>query len=151
MERLVRHGRQALNGGPGDRRAIVRTMVTRLSGGVRHRAGRLLDRAALKPADSKPDQSGKAAWHQAQTAAGEAYRMQPYFGRVLVIRATLLSSEEAGLYELTQAWGWENLALGPFEIHDFACDHMDLLREPVLAEVAARTAQSLRAADDAIA
>ena len=93
----------------------------------------------------------ESPWQRAQARAGSEYHMQPYTGRILVVRATRFAISESLLYELSPAWGWEQLARGPFELADHECDHMDLIREPRLSQVVEQTASWLCAADEACA
>jgi amino acid adenylation domain-containing protein len=70
--------------------------------------------------------------HHANRAAAAQYVLQPYPGKVTLIRATVKPLEGSDPHA-----AWKDLA-GTLEVHEIASDHYDILLEPQVHGLAAR-------------
>jgi thioesterase domain-containing protein len=93
-----------------------------------------------------PGERGRiqARVHLAGMRARARYGPRPFHGRVLLVRSR---DERVFRTKLPQD-GWAGAMLGPCEIVDVPHWHFDLLQEPAVSELAERTAEFLRRADD---
>ncbi len=145
--RLGEAMRRIVFGRERSREAIIGSFLPHYSGRVRHHLSSARRWLANDRNGNRSAPREATPWHRAQSRAGEEYRMKPYAGNMLVARATRFPISEALLYQLTPRWGWEKFARGPFELADFDCEHMQMITEPRLSEVAAKTAAWLREMD----
>jgi thioesterase domain-containing protein len=75
----------------------------------------------------------------ANRRAKRAYRLQPYPGKITYFRS------REGKYGArpNSRDGWEQLALGGFEVHEIPGDHHTMLEEPHVRVLAAKLASCL--------
>jgi thioesterase domain-containing protein/acyl carrier protein len=121
--RLAAHLHQMRRHGLGHLRAVLRTRLDRV-------------RFARDLALSGPEQVNGAALVWANVRAVEAYRPEPYLGRIAVFRAadSFWDSPAA----LASCLGWEPVARGGIEMHDIPGDHLTILQTGNVERIAAQ-------------
>jgi thioesterase domain-containing protein len=121
--RLAAHLHQMRRRGLGHLRAVLRTRLDRV-------------RFARDLALSGPEQVNGAALVWANVRAVEAYRPEPYLGRIAVFRAadSFWDSPAA----LASCLGWEPVARGGIEMHDIPGDHLTILQTGNVERIAAQ-------------
>jgi amino acid adenylation domain-containing protein len=120
--KLAAHGRELRRRGLAHLRAVMRTRLEKV-------------RFARDLALAGPDRVNGAALVWANVRAVEAYRPEPYLGRIAVFRAadSFWDSPEA----IASALGWEPVARGGMSLHDIPGDHLTILEPGNVAHVAA--------------
>jgi thioesterase domain-containing protein len=108
---------------PGFLAERLTNLCTEVVGGVAYRWSRRLQRPLL-PAFR--DRRG------ALTQAGRRYRPAAYPGRVTLFRAASPSPGDDPF------WGWGRVAAGGVELHEVAGEHLTLMHDPHVAELASR-------------
>lgn len=120
--KLAAHLRQLRRRGIGHLRSVLETRLDKV-------------RFARDLALAGPDQVNGAALVWANVRAVEAYRPEPYLGRIAVFRAadSFWDSPAA----LASCLGWEPVARGGIEMHDIPGDHLTILQPGNVDRIAA--------------
>jgi thioesterase domain-containing protein len=95
---------------------------------------RLKAAAALPPEIGPPDLDRHLRVLLANVEARKGYRLHPYPGRVILLRA----SERSGGARQDPMLGWGELAAGGVEVHTVPGTHYTMLREPLVQVLAQR-------------
>lgn len=114
------------------RREFLRARFTEVYRGLTGREKPLEGAAAI-------DARIRLAAHRAYLA----YDPGPYEGRTLLVS----TPQERIIYESSLNGGWQDRLIGPVEMVQFVCDHLDLVSEPIVSELAERMATFLTRAD----
>jgi thioesterase domain-containing protein/acyl carrier protein len=138
-------GRPALRGGAklaAHLREFRRKGLAHLAGLLRARMERV--RFARDLALAGRDGVNGAALVWANVRAVEAYRPEPWLGRMAVFRAadSFWDSPEA----IRSFLGWEPVALGPIEMFDIPGDHLTILQRGNVEQIAAHLERLLASA-----
>jgi thioesterase domain-containing protein len=126
-------------GGIGYARSVIGGRLETL----RHKLERVRLSVARRFRTNTPAPKSMDAFVAANAVSIQRYKPQPYAGRMLIIRA------DANVFDSPRAvetgLGWQEVAQAGFDVVDVPGDHLSILEEPGIQEVAAAFAKALGA------